>query len=181
MDSSAGPNHDGNAKPPEAEPTAEADTSNPPAPPSPTMEQQDSIADPPYSADKPPSPVQHIDSSSPAKDDDVIVTGTAYNAPGNPVALSKHTAKDESTAMNKGKGTTDLSAYTGFSAQDLHSGFLNRLYTSRDFEAGLVNLMKERYEVNIALLKTLPLYCIVAPKGRFVLRKSNRYFVYFML
>ena len=120
------------------------------------MEQQDSIADPPYSADKPPSPVQHIDSSSPAKDDDVIVTGTAYNAPGNPVALSKHTAKDESTAMNKGKGTTDLSAYTGFSAQDLHSGFLNQLYTSRDYEVGLVNLMKERYEVNIALLKLYP-------------------------
>ena len=58
MDSSAEPNQDGNAKPPEVEPTAEADTSNPPAPPSPTMEQQDSIADPPHSTNKPPSPVQ---------------------------------------------------------------------------------------------------------------------------
>ena len=174
MDSSAGPNQDGKANPPEAEPTAEADTLNPPAPPSPAMEQRDSIADPPSPANKPPSPVQNLDSSSPAKDDDVVVTGTAYTAPGNPVALSKHTAKDEFAAMNKGKGKTDLSAYTDLSAQDLHSGFLNRLYTSRDYEAGLVNLMKERYEVNIALLEFLHLHCIVAPKGRFVLRKLDR-------
>ena len=56
--------------------------------------------------------------------------------------------------MNKGKGKTDLSAYTDLTAQDLHSGFLNRLYTSRDFEAGLVGLMKKRYEVNV----TFPLH-----------------------
>ena len=49
--------------------------------------------------------------------------------------------------MGKGKGKTDLSSYVNLSAQDLHSGFMNRLYTSRDYEACLVNLMKERYEV----------------------------------
>ena len=58
--------------------------------------------------------------------------------------------------MSKGKGKTDLSAYVDLSAQDLHSGFLNRLYTSRDYEAGLVNLMKERYEV---FFKTPSLFC----------------------
>ena len=164
MDSSAGPNQDGNANPPEAEPTAEANTLNPPAPPSPTMEQRDSIADPPSPANKPPSPVQNLDSSSPAKDDDVVVTGTAYTAPGNPVALSKHTAKDEFAAMSKGKGKTDLSAYVDLSAQDLHSGFLNRLYTSRDYEAGLVNLTKEHYEVNSFALCSVPsLHC--SPQG----------------
>ena len=158
MDSSAGQNQDGDANPPEVELNVEVDTSHPPTPPSPTVEQRGSTADPPSPTNKPPSPAtkapspfQNIDSSSPAKDDDVVVTGTAYNAPGNPVALSKHTAKDEFAAVNKRKGKTDLSAYTDLSAQDLHSGFLNRLYTSRDYEAGLVNLMKERYEVNIAL------------------------------
>ena len=45
-----------------------------------------------------------------------------------------------------------MESYTHFSAQDLHSGYLNHLYTSRDFEAGLVNLMKDHYEVNAATL-----------------------------
>ena len=103
MDSSAGPNQDGNANPPEVEPTAEADTSHPPSPPSPAMEQRDSIADLPSPANKPPCPVQNIDSSSPAKDDDVVVTGTAYTTSGNPIALSKHSTKDEFAFMNKGK------------------------------------------------------------------------------
>ena len=67
--------------------------------------------------------------------------------PGNPVALSKHSAKEEFSAMDKGKSNADLSSYAHLSAQDIHPGFLNRLYTSRDYEAGLVNLMKERYEV----------------------------------
>ena len=164
MNSSTGPNQDGNANPPEADPTAGADTLNPPAPPSPAMEQRDSIADPPSPANKPRSPVQNIDSSSPAKDDDVVVTGTDYHAPGNPVVPTKHTAKDEFAAMNKGKGKTDLSAYNHHYAQDLHSGFLVRLYTSRDFEAGLVNLMKERYEVNIIASYSVPsVHC--SPQG----------------
>lgn len=41
----------------------------------------------------------------------------------------------------------DLSNFINLSTEELHSGYLNRLYTSRDLEAGLVNLMKERYEV----------------------------------
>ena len=49
--------------------------------------------------------------------------------------------------MGKGKGKTDLSHFVNLSAEELHSDYLNRLYTSRDLEAGLVNLMKERYEV----------------------------------
>ena len=57
-------------------------------------------------------------------------------------------SKEELSAMEKGKWKTDLSSYAHLNAQDIHSGFLNRLYTSRDFEAGLVNMMKERYEVN---------------------------------
>jgi len=49
--------------------------------------------------------------------------------------------------MEKGKWSTDLSSYAHLSAEELHSGFLNRLHSNRDYEAGLVNLMKERYEV----------------------------------
>jgi hypothetical protein len=93
--------------------------------------------------DKPASPAKAADD----KEDDVMITGVGHIAPGNPVVLSKHSAKDEVSAMGKVKWNTDLSTYAHLNAQDIHSGVLNRLYTSRDFEAGLVNLMKERYEV----------------------------------
>ena len=98
--------------------------------------------DPMSHDDNPPSPTK-------GADDDVVVTGIGYTSPGNPTALSKHSAKDELSAMDKGKWKTDLSSYAHLNAQDIHSGFLNRLYTSRDYEAGLVGLMKERYEVTI--------------------------------
>ena len=155
-DRSAPQNPGADANPPEAEPETHVDTSNTHAtPPSPTVDQRDSTVGPPSPATRSPSPAakapspakENINPSSPAKDDDVVVTGTAYTALGNPVVLSKHTAKDEFAFMNKGKSKTDLSDYADLSAQDLHSGFLNRLFTSRDYEAGLVNLMKERYEV----------------------------------
>ena len=102
---------------------------------------------------RPSSPVKAADESSTPvkavgdKEDDVVITGVGHTTPGNPVALSKHSAKEELSAMGKGKWSTDLSSYAHLNAQELHSGFLNRMYTNRDYEAGLVNLMKERYEV----------------------------------
>ena len=92
---------------------------------------------------KPPSPVKPAEE----KNDDVVNTGFGYTAPGNPTVLSKHSAKEEISADDKGKWKADLESYAQFDAQEIHSGYLNHLYTSRDVEAGLVNLMKERYEV----------------------------------
>ena len=137
MDDYVPPEPTNNADLPEADLATHEDTSSPHA------ITASPVADPLRSTANPPSP---------AKDDDVIVTGTAYTAPGDPVILAKHIAKDEFTSMGKRKMEADLSKYANLSAQDLHSGFLNRLYTSRDNEADLVNLMKERYEVNIFLL-----------------------------
>ena len=144
MDDSApqGPNTD--VDPPEANPATHVDPSSPHAtPPSPA-------ADPSSPAVDPPSPARDIvNPPSPSKggDDDVIITGTGHTVPGNPVALSKHTAKEEFVVMGKLKEKTDLSSYVNLTAQELHSIFLNRLYMSQDYEAGLVNMMKERYEV----------------------------------
>ena len=87
-------------------------------------------------ADKPPSPTKVADD----KTDDVIVTSVSYAAPGNPTALSKQSAKEEFSAVDKGKWKVDLESYAHLSAQDIHSGFLNRLYTSRDYEASLLNI-----------------------------------------
>ena len=122
----------------------------------------DKPVSPAKDTDKPPTPARAADE----QDDDVMITGTGHSTPGNPVALSKHTAKDDLSAIGKGKWNADLSSYAHLNAQDIHSGFLNRLYTSRDYEASLVNLMKERYEVT-----TIFLFCpivvyqfLVAPK-----------------
>ena len=110
-----------------------------------------------------------------------MITGFGHTTPGNPVALSKHSAKEELSAIDKGKWKTDLSTYAHLSAQDIHSGYLNRLYTSRDYEAGLVNLMKERYEVNICSFELLlfpyiplQLLTLVSPKGRFINMNVSR-------
>ena len=80
--------------------------------------------------------------------DDVIITGMGPRSPGHPVILAQHSAKEEQAAREKGKWSSDLSSYAHLNADELHSGFLNRLHSNRDYEAGLVNLMKERYEVN---------------------------------
>ena len=93
--------------------------------------------------DKPTAPVQ----TGGTKDDEVVITGTGHTEPSNPVALSKHSAKEEFAAFGKGKWNADLTTYAALNAQDIHSGYLNRLYTSRDYEAGLVNMMKDKYEV----------------------------------
>ena len=97
--------------------------------------------DPSPHADDPPSPAK-------GADDDVVVTGTGFTSPDNHIALSKHGAKEALSVMDKGKWKADLDRYAHLSTQDIHSGILNRLYTNRDYEAGLVNMMKERYEVN---------------------------------
>ena len=113
----------------------------------------DEPADPIRANDRSSSPVRATDTpSTPARtagdqEGDVIITGMSHNSPGHPVILAKHSAKEERAAMEKGKWSTDLSSYAHLSAQELHSGFLNHLHSNHDYEAGLVNLMKERYEV----------------------------------
>ena len=80
--------------------------------------------------------------------DDVIITRMGHSSPGHPVILAQHSAKEEQAAREKGKWSSDLSSYAHLNADELHSGLLNRLHSNWDYKAGLVNLMKERYEVN---------------------------------
>ena len=94
----------------------------------------DTAATNPPSLIKPPSPIKPADE----KADDITITGHGYTEPGNPTVLSKHNAKEEISIADKGKWSANLESYAHFSAQEIHSGYLNRLYTSHDFEAGLV-------------------------------------------
>ena len=108
---------------------AEVDTTSHADQPTSPVRADNKPASPVKNTDNPPTPVMPAND----KDDDIMITGTGHTTPGNPVALSKHTAKDELSAIGKGKWNADLSNYTHLNAQDFHSGFLNRLYTSRDY------------------------------------------------
>ena len=120
---------------------------------------EEGLINTPASADPPASSVPIEKSHTPAdktaaptqtgesKDDDVVITGVGRSEPGNPATLTRHTVKEDSSPLNKGKWDVELETYAALNAQDLHSGYLNRLYTSHDYEAVLVNLMKECYEV----------------------------------
>jgi hypothetical protein len=121
---------------------AEVDTTGHADHPTSPVRADDKPASPAKNTDKPATPVTAVEEK-----DDVLITGIGHTEPGNHVALSRHTAKEEFSAIGKGKWNADLSTYAHLNAQDLHSGYLNRLYTSRDYEAGLVNMMKEKYEV----------------------------------
>ena len=130
--------HDFLAEQVEVDATGHADTLTSPA------RTNDKPASPVRAIDKPPSPLKAAEDNT----DDIMVTGFGHTTPGNPIALSKHSANKEFAAMDNGKWKTDLSSYAHLNAQDIHSGFLNHMYTSRDYEACLENMMKERYVVN---------------------------------
>ena len=101
------------------------------------------------SSAKPPSPIKPVEETpSHQTADDVIITGTSFREQRNPTILAKHSAKEEGLTPEKGKWKLDLESYAGFNASEIHAGYLSRLHTSRDMEAGPVNLMKERFEVN---------------------------------
>ena len=61
---------------------------------------------------KPTAPTQTGES----KDDDVVITGIGRFELGNPVALAKHTVKEDFSSMNKGKWDVDLETYAALSA-----------------------------------------------------------------
>ena len=91
MDDSAPQDPATDANPPEADPATYVDPSSPHAtPPSPAAAPLSPAANPPSPAANPPSPARDIvNPPCPLKGgDDVIITGTAYTALGNPVALS---------------------------------------------------------------------------------------------
>jgi hypothetical protein len=97
---------------------------------------------------KPPSPPKSTDKCPTATDiGNVTFTGSAFKPPEVSRVLAKHSAKEETPSLEKGKAKLDLDDYSSYSASEIHVGYLSRLHTSRDMEARLVNLMKQKYEV----------------------------------
>jgi len=102
----------------------EADTAVPNSEPVDPIRADDRSSSPVRATDNSPAPVK----TTGGQGDDVIITGMGHNSPGHPVILAKHSAKEEHAAMEKGKWSTDLSSYAHLNAEELHSGFLNRLH-----------------------------------------------------
>jgi hypothetical protein len=115
-----------------------------------------------------PSRVQTSQDVQTEKDDDITITGTGYTMPGASTVLTRH--KEESPSLERNKAKLNLQDYATFSANELHAGYLSRLHTSRDMEAGLVNLMKKKYEVRLHLFIT-HIYSHAAPKGRLSMKE----------
>ena len=120
------------------------------------------------------SPAELTKASAENTTEDVLITSTCYTEPGNPTILAKHNAKEESPAADRSKMNLYLQNYADFSAGELHAGYLSRLHTSREMEAGLVNLMRQKYEVQTRPLSTSSYaYSYVATKGRPILPRMS--------
>jgi len=88
--------------------------------------------------------------------DDVSITGTSFVEPGNPIALAKHTAKQE--VIERRKLKFDISHYAQLSSNEILSGYLSQVHSSRDLEIDMVKLMHQKYEVWLPDLSNLYTY-----------------------
>ncbi|XP_040244317.2 uncharacterized protein [Aegilops tauschii subsp. strangulata] len=101
----------------------------------------------------PPSPIPsstpvQITEEAPLKEntDDVAIIGASQTTPKTSTVLDRHSAKEESPPPEKGKTKLELPNYEALSAEEVYAGYLSRLNTSRDMEASLVQIMKQKYE-----------------------------------
>ena len=84
---------------------------------------------------KPPSPIK----PSGPNTEEVLITGTCFREPGNPTALAKHSAKEE--LIEKRKVKFDMANYSHLSINEVLSGYLSQVHTSRDLEIDMVKHM----------------------------------------
>ena len=87
---------------------------------------------------KPPSPIKSSDQST----EDVLITGTGFQEPGNPTILAKHSAKEE--LIEKRKVKFDMANYSHLSTSEVLSVYLSQVHTSRDLEIDMVKQMHQK-------------------------------------
>ena len=76
--------------------------------------------------------------------EDIIITGTSFREPGRPTVLAKH-SKDEFIERRKMK--FDIADYSQLTVNEVLSGYLNQVHSSRDLEIDMVKHMHQKYEV----------------------------------
>ena len=89
----------------------------------------------PSSSANPPSPSAQ----------DVQITGSRFIEPGNPTVLARCTAKQE--ALERQKVRFDVANYDHLNANDILSGYLSHVHSSRDSEIEMVKQLQLKYEV----------------------------------
>mgnify|MGYP005814772261 CR=1 FL=1 len=106
------------------------------APPEPSVD--NTIVNPsatgPSSSANPPSPSAQ----------DVLITGRRFVEPGNPTVLAHHMVKQE--ALERQKVCFDVSHYNHLNANDIFSGYLSHVHSSRDSEVEMVKQLQLEYE-----------------------------------
>ena len=78
-------------------------------------------------------------------DTDVLITGSRFVEPGTPTVLVWHTAKQE--ALEKQKVQFDISHYAHLNVNDILTGYLSHVHSSRDSEIEMVKQLQLQYEV----------------------------------
>ena len=78
-------------------------------------------------------------------DADVLITGSRFIEPGSPTILARHTAKQE--ALEKQKVRFDISHYAHLNVNNVLSGYLSHVHSSRDSEIEMVKQLQLKYEV----------------------------------
>ena len=76
---------------------------------------------------------------------DVMITGSFFVEPGNPTVLARHTAKQE--ALERQKVCFDISHYSHLNANDILSGYLSHVHSTRDTKIEMVKQLQLKYEV----------------------------------
>ena len=89
----------------------------------------------PSSSANPPSPSAQ----------DVLITGSRFVEPGNPTVLARNTAKQE--ALERQRVCFDISHYSHLNANDILSGYLSHVHSSRESEIEMVKQFQLKYEV----------------------------------
>ena len=79
--------------------------------------------------------------------EEVLITGTGFQEWGNPVALAKHTTKEELIERRKVK--FDMANYSHLSISEILFGYPNQVHSSRDLEIDMVKHMHQKHEVSI--------------------------------
>ena len=111
------------------------DPADDPPPENPDASVEHTVIDP--LGAKPPSPVKPSESNT----EEVLITGPSFQEPGNPVALAKHSAKEELIKRHKVK--FDMANYSHLSISKILSGYLNQVHNNHDLEIDMVKHMHQ--------------------------------------
>ena len=95
---------------------------------------------------EPPSPTKPLKPNT----EEVVITGAGFQESGNPVAVAKHSAKEELVERRKVK--FDMANYSHLSISEILSGYLNQIHSSRELEIDMVKHMHQKHKVLILAL-----------------------------